>query len=141
MGELISNLAGSGFASGEERVAIERFLKDRGVRMESPLQKVKAGTNSLRLSEITLTLQPDGSLKNSFGQNLNSEGKSLDTAFGEAYLSFDRRSSRARAMDLFLQEAQADTGATPAARGWGAITAAIYNGLRAGKTVLKPASR
>lgn len=140
IGALTADLAASGFATPEERVAIESFLKDRGVRMESPLEKVKVGKDALRWSEITLSVEPNGSLKNSYSQILTSVGKTLDTVFGEAYLSFDRRSPRARAMDLFLQEAKADTGATPVARGSGALAAVIYSGFRAGKVFGVPSA-
>jgi hypothetical protein len=140
VGELLKNLEQTGFANAEERVAIENFLQDRGVTPATPIEKVKfdSSTNTLRWSEISLTQVEGGDLKNSFGQIVKAESKSLNSAFGEAYLSFDRRSARARVMDLFLQEARAEsTGATPAARASGSFAASIYMGLRSAKTFKK----
>ena len=142
LAELTNDLVHYGLATSEEKTALVHFMQDRGIQPDSPLERVKydKSSSTLKWRELSLTVQSDGTLKNSFGQILKTSGKTLDTVFGEAYLSFDRRTARARAMDLFLQEAQADsTGATPVARAWGALTAGIYGGLRTAATTGKAA--
>lgn len=132
IGQLTADLVRVGLATASERTAIENFLVDRGVSLETRPSKMKfePSTSTYRWSEISLTVLPDGSLKNSFGQTLTTAGKTLDSNFGEAYLSFDHKTPRARVMDFFLQEAHADvSGATPALRAWGSLTAGLFGAL------------